>query len=70
MALPRYLQVLRDNYNLTLGEAWRKAGYNEQQIEYLLGLVRRRVGTSLNIGQDTLISWLAVQGVFYERWYD
>ena len=70
MTLPRYLQVLRDNLDLTLGEAWSKAGYNEQQIEYLLGLVRRRVRTSLNIRQDTLISWLAVRGLFDERWYD
>ena len=70
MTLPKYLQVLKDNYDLTLGEAWRKAGYGEEQIEYLMGLVRRRVRTGLNIGQDTLISWLAVRGLFYERWYD
>jgi len=70
MTLPRYLQVLRDNYDLTLGEAWRKAGYTDQQIEYLMSLVRRRVRTSLNIRQDTLISWLAVRGLFDERWYD
>ena len=66
ITLPRYLQVLRDNYNLTLGEAWRKAGYTDQQIEYLMSLVRRRVRTSLNIRQDTLISWLAVRGLFDE----
>ena len=67
MTLPRYLQVLRDNYDLTLGEAWSKAGYSEQQIEYLMSLVRRRVRTSLNIRQDTLISWLAQRGLFDER---
>jgi hypothetical protein len=66
MTLPRYLQVLRDNYNLTLGEAWRKAGYSEKEREYLMDLVRRRVRTSLNIGQDTLISWLAQRGLFDE----
>ena len=70
MALPRYLQVLRDNFDLTPGEAWRKAGYSEQQIEYLMDLVRRRVRTSLNINQNTLISWLAQRGLFDERWYD
>ena len=42
MTLPRYLQVLRDNYDLTPGEVWRRAGYSEEQIEYLMGLVRRR----------------------------
>jgi hypothetical protein len=70
MALPRYLQVLRDNYDLTPGEVWRKEGYSEKQIEYQMDLVRRRVRTSLNIGQDTLISWLAERGLFDERWYD
>ena len=66
MTLPRYLQVLRDNYDLTLGEVWRKAGYSEQQREYLMSLARRRVKTSLNIGQDTLISWMAERGLFDE----
>jgi hypothetical protein len=70
MALPKYLQVLRDNYDLTPGEAWRKAGYSEEQREYLMDLVRRRVKTSLNINQNTLISWLAQRGLFDERWYD
>jgi hypothetical protein len=70
MTLPKYLQVLKDNYDLTPGEVWRKAGYSEEQIEYLMGLVRRRVRTSLNIRQDTLISWLAERGLFDERWYD
>ena len=70
MTLPIYLQVLKDNYDLTPGEVWRKAGYSEQQIEYLMSLVRRRVRTSLNIRQDTLISWLAQRGLFDERWYD
>lgn len=67
MTLPRYLQVLRDNYDLTPGEAWRKAGYSEKEREYLMDLVRRRVRTSLNIGQDTLISWMAQRGLFDER---
>jgi hypothetical protein len=67
MALPKYLQVLRDNYDLTPGEAWRKAGYSEEQREYLMDLVRRRVKTSLNINQNTLISWLAQRGLFDER---
>lgn len=67
MTLPRYLQVLRDNYDLTPGEAWRKAGYSEKEREYLMDLVRRRVRTSLNIGQNTLISWLAQRGLFDER---
>jgi len=67
MTLPRYLQVLRDNYDLTPGEVWRKAGYTERQIEYQMDLVRRRVKTSLNIGQDTLISWMAERGLFDER---
>lgn len=66
MTLPRYLQVLRDNYDLTPGEAWRRAGYSEKQIEYQMDLVRRRVRTSLNIGQDTLISWMAQRGLFDE----
>jgi hypothetical protein len=66
MALPRYLQVLRDNYDLTPGEAWRKAGYSEKEREYLMDLVRRRVRTSLNIDQGTLISWLAERGLFDE----
>ena len=66
MTLPRYLQVLRDNYDLTPGEAWRKAGYSERQIEHLMDLVRRRVRTSLNIGQNTLISWMAQRGLFDE----
>jgi hypothetical protein len=66
MALPRYLQVLRDNYDLTPGEVWRKEGYSEKQIEYQMDLVRRRVRTSLNIGQDTLISWMAERGLFDE----
>jgi hypothetical protein len=66
MALPRYLQVLRDNYDLTPGEVWRRAGYSEKQIEYQMDLVRRRVRTSLNIGQDTLISWMAERGLFDE----
>jgi len=66
MTLPRYLQVLKDNYDLTLGEAWSKAGYSEEQQEYLMSLVRRRVRTGLNIGQDTPISWLAVRGLFDE----
>jgi hypothetical protein len=70
MALPKYLQVLRDNYDLTPGEAWRKAGYSEKEREYLMDLVRRRVKTSLNINQNTLISWLAQRGLFDERWYD
>jgi hypothetical protein len=67
MTLPRYLQVLRDNYDLTPGEAWRKAGYSEKEREYLMDLVRRRVRTSLNIGQNTLISWMARRGLFDER---
>lgn len=67
MTLPKYLQVLKDNYDLTPGEVWRKAGYSEQQREYLMSLVRRRVRTSLNIRQDTLISWLAERGLFDER---
>jgi hypothetical protein len=67
MALPRYLQVLRDNYDLTPGEAWRKAGYSEKEREYLMDLVRRRVKTSLNINQNTLISWMAQRGLFDER---
>jgi hypothetical protein len=66
MTLPKYLQVLKDNYDLTPGEVWRKAGYSEKQQEYLMGLVRRRVRTSLNIRQDTLISWLAERGLFDE----
>jgi len=66
MTLPIYLQVLKDNYDLTPGEAWRKAGYSEQQREYLMSLARRRVKTSLNIGQDTLISWMAERGLFDE----
>ena len=66
MTLPRYLQVLKDNYDLTPGEAWRRAGYSEKQIEYQMDLVRRRVRTSLNIGQDTLISWMAERGLFDE----
>ena len=70
MTLPKYLQVLKDNYDLTPGEVWRKAGYSEKEREYLMSLVRRRVRTGLNIGQDTPISWLAVRGLFYERWYD
>lgn len=67
MTLPKYLQVLKDNYDLTPGEAWHKAGYSEHHREYLMDLVRRRVRTSLNIGQDTLISWLAKRGLFDER---
>jgi len=67
MTLPKYLQVLKDNYDLTPGEVWRKAGYTERQIEYQMDLVRRRVKTSLNIGQDTLISWMAERGLFDER---
>jgi hypothetical protein len=67
MTLPRYLQILKDNYDLTPGEAWRRAGYSERQREYLMDLVRRRVRTSLNIGQDTLISWMAQRGLFDER---
>jgi hypothetical protein len=67
MTLPRYLQVLRDNYDLTPGEAWRKAGYSEKEREYLMDLVRRRVRTSLNIGQNTLIAWMAERGLFDER---
>lgn len=66
MTLPKYLQVLRDNYDLTPGEVWRKAGYSEKEREYLMDLVRRRVRTSLNISQDTLISWLAERGLFDE----
>jgi len=66
MTLPKYLQVLRNNYDLTPGEVWRKAGYSEQHREYLMGLVRRRVRTSLNIDQGTLISWLAQRGLFDE----
>ncbi len=66
MTLPIYLQVLKDNYDLTPGEAWRKAGYSEQQQEYLMSLARRRVKTSLNIGQDTPISWMAERGLFDE----
>jgi len=31
MTLPRYLQVLRDNYDLTPGEAWRKEVTEELQ---------------------------------------
>jgi hypothetical protein len=67
MTLPRYLQVLRDNYDLTPGEVWRKEGYSEQQREHLMCLVRRRVKTSLNIDQGTLISWMAQRGLFDER---
>ena len=67
MRLPRYLQVLKDNYDLTPGEVWRRAGYSERQREYLMGLVRRRVKTSLNIDQDTLISWMAERGLFDEQ---
>jgi len=67
MTLPRYLQILRDNYDLTPGKAWRKAGYSEKEREYLMDLVRRRVRTSLNIGQNTLISWMARRGLFDER---
>jgi ubiquinone biosynthesis protein COQ9 len=67
MTLPKYLQVLKDNYDLTPGEAWRMAGYSDQQREYLMSLVRHRVKTSLNIGQDTLISWMAERGLFDER---
>ncbi len=67
MTLPRYLQILKDNYDLTPGEVWRKAGYSERQIEYLMDLVRRRVKTSLNIRQDTMISWMAERGLFDER---
>jgi hypothetical protein len=66
MTLPKYLQVLKDKYDLTPGEAWRRAGYSEKQIEYQMDLVRRRVRTSLNIGQDTLISWMAERGLFDE----
>jgi len=66
MTLPKYLQVLRDNYDLTPGEVWRKEGYSERHREHLMGLVRRRVRTSLNIRQDTLISWLAERGLFDE----
>jgi hypothetical protein len=66
MTLPKYLQVLKDNYDLTPGEVWRKEGYSEKQIEYQMDLVRRRVRTSLNIGQDTLISWMAQRGLFDE----
>ena len=66
MTLPKYLQVLKDNYDLTPGEVWRKAGYSEKEREYLMSLVRRRVRTSLNIGQDTLISWMAERGLFDE----
>jgi ubiquinone biosynthesis protein COQ9 len=67
MTLPKYLQVLKDNYDLTPGEVWRKAGYSEKEREYLMDLVRRRVKTSLNIGQNTLISWMAQRGLFDER---
>jgi len=67
MTLPKYLQVLKDNYDLTPGEVWRRAGYSEKEREYLMDLVRRRVRTSLNIGQNTLISWLAQRGLFDER---
>ena len=67
MTLPKYLQVLKDNYDLTPGEVWRKAGYSERHREYLMDLVRRRVRTSLNIGQNTLISWMAQRGLFDER---
>ena len=66
MTLPKYLQILKDNYDLTPGEVWRKAGYSEKEREYLMSLVRRRVRTSLNIGQDTLISWMAERGLFDE----
>ena len=66
MTLPKYLQVLKDNYDLTPGEVWHKEGYSEKQIEYQMDLVRRRVRTSLNIGQDTLISWMAERGLFNE----
>jgi len=66
MTLPKYLQVLKDNYDLTPGEAWRRAGYSERQREYLMDLVRRRVKTSLNIGENTLISWMAQRGLFDE----
>ena len=66
MTLPKYLQVLRDNYDLTPGEVWRREGYSERQIEYLMDLVRRRVKTSLNIGENTLISWMAQRGLFDE----
>ena len=67
MTLPKYLQVLKDNYDLTPGEVWRKEGYSERHREHLMDLVRRRVRTSLNIGQDTLISWLAQRGLFDEQ---
>ena len=66
MTLPKYLQVLKDNYDLTPGEVWRRAGYSEKEREYLMDLVRRRVRTSLNIGQNTLISWMAQRGLFDE----
>ena len=66
MTLPKYLQVLKDNYDLTPGEVWRRAGYSEKEREYLMDLVRRRVKTSLNIGENTLISWLAQRGLFDE----
>ena len=64
MTIPKYLQVLKDNYDLTPGEVWRRAGYSERHREYLMDLVRRRVRTGLNIGQDTLISWMAERGLF------
>jgi len=67
MTLPKYLQVLKDNYDLTPGEVWRKEGYSERHREHLMDLVRRRVKTGLNIGQDTLISWLAQRGLFDEQ---
>jgi hypothetical protein len=67
MTLPKYLQVLKDNYDLTPGEVWRREGYSERHREYLMDLVRRRVRTSLNIRQDTLISWMAERGLFDER---
>ncbi len=66
MTLPKYLQILKDNYDLTPGEVWRKSGYSERHREYLMDLVRRRVRTGLNIGQDTLISWMAERGLFDE----
>lgn len=67
MTLPKYLQVLKDNYDLTPGEVWRREGYSDKHREYLMGLVRRRVRTSLNIRQDTLISWMAERGLFDGR---
>jgi len=66
MTLPKYLQVLKDNYDLTPGEVWRREGYSDKHREYLMDLVRRRVKTSLNIRQDILISWMAQRGLFDE----